>query len=293
MQTQKKILFIVNPISGRYRKETISAVIERTIDQSIFEHNIAFTQYAGHATELAESVLQKNYTAVVAVGGDGTINEIARVLINSNVALGILPSGSGNGLARHLGIPPKPVEAMQVINRFNIIPIDTGTINDKVFISVAGLGFDALIAEKFAKGRKRGFWNYFREAVSGYINYSVNHYDILADGINIKRNALLISFANSCQFGYNASLSPDASLTDGRIDLCIMQKTPAFKTFFLVPRLFTGNLNKSNHLEIIKIKEAEIICENPEKSHVDGDPSETLKIFKIKTSPLSLKIIIP
>ncbi|MGE5424270.1 MAG: diacylglycerol/lipid kinase family protein, partial [Syntrophothermus sp.] len=230
---------------------------------------------------------------VVAVGGDGTVNEIGQALVGTSVAMGIIPAGSGNGLARHLKIPFTFEKAIRVLNQGKIHAIDTATINDRVFLNVAGVGYEAFVAKKFARASKRGFFTYFRIVTNEYPGYKPKKYVLTIDGKKIIRRALTISFANSNQWGNNASVAPQASVDDGYIDLCIIRRIPLLKLPFLVPLLFIRTFHKTHYIEIIRVKEVTIERKKGKSIHFDGDPFQMGEILEMKINPLSLNVIIP
>ena len=293
LENKKKILFIINPVSGIGKQKKIVSIISHRLNLKLFDHSIRYTQYSHHSIEIAKEAAGKGIDIVVAVGGDGSINDVATGILKSNTAMAIIPAGSGNGLANYFKIPLNISKAIDIINSYNITEIDTATINDKPFISIAGIGFDALIAEKFESTKQRGFWTYFRLTISEYFKYLPQEYTIFIDNKQIKRTALLISFANSNQFGFNASIAPKASVVDGFIDLCVVNKMSAFKAALIAHKLFIKNIDTSKYVEIFKIKEAVVSCKTPESSHVDGDVNGKIKEAIIKIYPKSLKIIIP
>ena len=177
-----KIIFIVNPISGHHNKNNFPSLIEKNIDKDLYEYSIVFTEYAGHASELTMKAIEEGYKYIAAVGGDGTINEIAKCLIGKEQILIIIPLGSGNGLARHLELPFKPERLItEVINKGKVYKIDTATINGIPFISIAGIGFDALIADHFAKDENRGFLTYAKLVTEKYPNYKQKEYTLILD----------------------------------------------------------------------------------------------------------------
>ncbi|TSA25773.1 MAG: YegS/Rv2252/BmrU family lipid kinase, partial [Bacteroidetes bacterium] len=212
----ERILFIINPVSGtghqEKRQEKIEEVIEKYLDKSRFSHQVVNTEEKGQASRLARHAVLEGVSIVVAVGGDGTVNEVGQSLVNTTTALAIIPTGSGNGLARHLGLPMQFRRAIEVINHGNRKKIDTATLNGSLFVNVAGVGFDAHVARKFDQTSKRGFFSYFHIATSSYKLYKPKKYTITIDGQTIQRRALLISFANSSQFGNQATIAPHASV---------------------------------------------------------------------------------
>ncbi|MCX6286476.1 MAG: diacylglycerol kinase family lipid kinase [Bacteroidetes bacterium] len=289
----KKIIFIVNPISGIGKQKGIEKLIGKHLDASAFEFSIIYTEKPGHAAEISKDAINRGLDAVIAVGGDGTVNETARGIIGSETALGIIPTGSGNGLSRHLKIPMNPAKAIRILNQYKTTRIDTATLNDNLFVSVAGVGFDARVAKEFAKSEKRGFGKYFNIATTAYANYKPRKYTMVIDGQEIIRKALMISFANSNQFGNNTSIDPNAKLDDGFIDVCIVSKVPYWKTVFLAPLLFMKRFDLTSYVEIIQAKDVELVRKKGKSGHLDGDPFLAGKNVHLKIQPLSLKVIIP
>jgi YegS/Rv2252/BmrU family lipid kinase len=290
---KKKILFIINPISGIGRQHVVEKILPVKLDQSLFDYEIAYTKYSHHAIQLAKEASEKGVDIVVSVGGDGSANDVAQGLINTKTVMGILPVGSGNGLAHHLKIPTKISKAIEIINRSKTTLMDTGLMNDRLFISIAGLGFDALIAEKFAKGKRRGFWPYLRLVFFEFFNYKAHTYTINFDGRSLQLKALLISVANSSQFGYNVTIAPDASVSDGFLDLCVMHKMSVLNAAMIIHKLFMKDIDTSKRVDVYKIKEATIQSEEHVSIQIDGDPYIRLKEVKVKIQPRSLNMIVP
>lgn len=290
---KRVILFIINPISGIGKQKNIEELIRDNIDASSYEYQVKFTKGPGHGTELAKEAVASGVDVVVAIGGDGTVNEIGQALVGSSTALGIIPTGSGNGLARHLKIPFQFKKAIEVINRCKIRKIDTATINDQVFLSIAGVGYDAFVAKKFADAPKRGFFTYFRIVSNEYSQYRPRKYILEVDGRIIKRRALSITFANSNQFGNNTSIDPNAKLDDGLIDVCVVRRVPLWLVPLYVPALFFKTFHKTQYMEIIRAKKAVVTRKKGKTIHLDGDPSQTGKVLEMRVNPLSLNIIVP
>jgi diacylglycerol kinase (ATP) len=292
-QVKKKIVFIINPISGIGKQKNIAGMISAHLDASVYDFDIRTTTGPGDATALAAGAVAAGVDVVVAVGGDGTVNEIGQALIGHPTALGIIPTGSGNGLAHHLKIPFKFDKAIEVINRWHTRKIDTATINGQIFLSIAGVGYDAYVAKKFADAPKRGFFTYFRIVSNEYPLYKPKRYVLEVDGKILRRKALAITFANSNQFGNNTSISPNSKLDDGYVDICILRRIPLLLMPFYVPLLFTKAFHKTHYIEIIRAKQAVVTRKKAKTIHLDGDPAKTGKVIEMKVNPLSLNIIVP
>ncbi|MDP3461846.1 MAG: diacylglycerol kinase family lipid kinase [Bacteroidales bacterium] len=290
----KQVYFIVNPIAGNITKDTFPALVESHLDKKLFQWNIAFSQHAGHAAELSHEALRNGADIVVAVGGDGTINEVAQSLIGTTAVLGIIPSGSGNGLARHLNIPIHFEKALQLINSGEVAKIDTGTINGRIFVSIAGVGFDALVARLFAKESHRGFFTYFKIVAQRFQSYRPKTYKLKLDGhTTIKTKALFITLANSNQFGYNTTIAPNAELNDGLLDVCIVQKPNIFEMPLIINLLFLKMIHRSRFVQVHQAATIELIRRKNRVVNLDGEPVRLDKDLIIKINPLSLNIIIP
>ncbi len=289
-----KIIFIINPISGHHNKSNFPRLVEKYIDKNKYEYNIVFTEYAGHATELTMKAIEEGYEYIAAVGGDGTINEIAKCLIGKKQILIIIPLGSGNGLARHLELPLQTERLIkEVINNGQVYKIDTATMNGTPFISIAGIGFDALIADYFAKDENRGFLTYAKLVTEKYPNYKQKEYTlILDDTTTIECKPFFVTFANSSQFGYNAEISPKASVQDGLLDVCIFKKpnileVPIVATYFLAKQI-----DKSNFIDIYKAKKIRAIRKEEEVANIDGEPIAMSKDIIVEINPLSLNVLL-
>lgn len=291
---KKKIIFIVNPISGHHNKNHFPNLVESSIDKNKYDYTIVFTEYANHATELTMKAIEDGYEYIAAVGGDGTINEVAKCMIDKEQTLVIIPFGSGNGLARHLGLPFKVEKLIKdVINNGKKYKIDTATMNGVPFISLAGIGFDAMIADYFAKDENRGFLTYAKLITEKYPNYRQKEYTLIMDDkTTIECKPFFVTFANSSQFGYNAEISPKASVQDGLLDVCIFKKpnileVPIVATYFLAKQI-----DKSNFIDIYKAKKIQVIRKVDEVANVDGEPVEMSKDIIVEIKPLSLNILL-
>ena len=288
---KKKIVFIMNPISGTSDKKDIPYLIEELLDKEQFDYSIRETEYAGHAYEIAKESKEQGIDIVVAVGGDGTVNEVGRALVHSNTALGIIPTGSGNGLARHLLIPMKIKGAIQVLNDCEITDLDYGIINEHPFFCTCGVGFDAFISEKFAEAGKRGPITYLENILKEGLKYEPETYEIEAENGTIKKKAFLISCANASQYGNNAYIAPQASMSDGMIDVIIMEPFDALEASQISIEMFNKTLDKNNKIKTFRSKEIKIYRKAPGVIHYDGDPTETGKEIVVTLKEKGIKIL--
>ncbi len=266
-------------------------MVESSLDLRVFDPRFSITQRPNHAFELAEDAVKQRADIVVAVGGDGTINEVASALEGSQSMMGIVPCGSGNGLARSLGIPLSHPKAIRAINRLNYQTIDTASLNNWKFFNIGGIGFDAHISYCFSKLESRGLRGYINATFNEIVNYKPKYYKLEIDGVPIERKAFMISIANSSQFGNNAHISPTASLTDGLLDVVIVKPFPLYQFPVMGYHMFKKSCDKSRYIEIIKGKNIRIETSEPQTVHVDGEPKEVNSEILIQVKPLSLTVL--
>lgn len=291
---KEKILFLINPISGTKYKGHLPELITKLVDPNVFNAEVVITKFKGEATEIVSRKLTENYRYFVAVGGDGTVNEIAKALINTRAVMGIIPVGSGNGLARHLHIPLNPEKAIKLINKLNYQAIDYGLINDTPFFCTCGVGFDALIGDKFAQCKGRGLSNYVKTTIKEYFNYQPETYHITIDnGEKIVQRAFLITFANGSQYGNNAYIAPKADISDGKLDICILSPFRLYKAPGIGIRLFAGNIDKSRLM--LNSRGTKILLERSKEGvvHFDGEPCHMGKEIEIALINKGLNVFIP
>ena len=262
MDSKKEIVFIVNPISGTHSKEFILHQIEKRLDHSLYNYTIRKTEYAGHAIEIARQAAEEKKDIVVAIGGDGTINEIGRSLIHTDTAMGIIPCGSGNGLARHLHIPLEARGAIDVLNQGYIKTIDYGTIDSRPFFCTCGVGFDAFVSLKFADSGKRGLLTYLENTLHESLTYRPETYEIENSSGTVRYKAFLIACANASQYGNNAYIAPQASLTDGMMDITILEPFTVLDVPALSFQLFNKTIDQNSRIKTLKEKKITIgfIC---------------------------------
>lgn len=266
-----KIVFIINPVSGTERKERIVTLIHQCFKLSKIHYDIAYTTFAGHATELTRQAIALKYDAVVAVGGDGTINEIAQALIKTKTALAIIPQGSGNGLARHLGIPLHTEQAIKRLLEPNRMLIDAATANGNYFFCTSGIGFDAHISASFAARTLRGLGGYAYFTIKELFAYKPLTYTIEFDGNKIEREAFLIAFANATQYGNNAYIAPQANIQDGKLDICILKSFPLFQAPKIAWQVFNKTITENQYMETFKADKIKISFDKPVPAHIDGE----------------------
>ncbi len=291
MRKKSRILFIVNPISGTNSKEGIMKVIDEELDKTRFQSEVRLTEYAGHAANLAKEYAAKDYDIVVAVGGDGTVNEVARSLVHTETALGILPCGSGNGLARHLCLPLDMRKAIHIINLSRIESFDYGVINNLPFFCTCGMGFDAFISLKFAEAGKRGPITYVENVLREGLKYRPETYEVVDDNGMKSYNAFLIACANASQYGNNAYIAPGATMKDGLMDVIIMEPFDALEAPQMAADLFMKTLGNNSKIKTFRTNRIHIHRSEPGAIHYDGDPVMTGTDIDVHIEHMGLKIV--
>lgn len=290
----QRLLLVINPISGGLNKSGLADVVAQRMKASLnMEVDVKTTAGKGDARRFATEAVENGYYAVIVAGGDGTVNEVAAALCDSEVALGIIPSGSGNGLARHLEIPVDENLSLDVIAENNIVACDYATVNDKPFFCTFGVGFDAAVSDRFAKQRKRGKFMYFKSALEEFVQYRPQVYTISANGKVFTQNAFLIACCNASQYGNNAYIAPTASMTDGLLDIIIIHAGSPLDTAVLGVDLFTGYINRNTLLQSFQAPAAVIYRTEEGAAHIDGDPIELGEIIDVKCKRGGLKIFVP
>jgi len=288
---RKKIRFIINPKSGIGNKNLIPNLIEENLDLDLFEYDIILTEYKLHAKSIAKRSSEEGYDIVCAVGGDGSVHEVGTALIGTKTKLAILPTGSGNGLARHLNIPMNIVDAIKCINTENAIQMDTVLVNDKSFLGVGGYGFDAVIAKKFDTHTKRGLRGYIYLIFREFFKYNPINVSIDIDGKVKTLPVVLCTVANSSQFGNGFTISPKSDVTDGKIELCILKPFSIWSAPSIIYRFFRKSGDKSRFTEIMSFKKAKIQLTD-RLAHYDGEPFDVKDELNISVIPHSLNILV-
>ena len=291
MMEKKTITFILNPISGTHSKEEIPHLIEQTLDRELYDYSIRFTEYAGHAAEIARQLAEEKTDVVVAVGGDGTVNEVARSLTHTQTALAIIPCGSGNGLARHLCLPLDVKKAIGVINSYNVETFDFGVINNLPFFCTCGMGFDAFISLKFAEAGTRGPITYVENVLKEGLKYKPETYEV-EDATGAKRyKAFLIACANASQYGNNAYIAPGATMKDGEMDVIIMEPFDVLDAPQIAADLFMKTLGNNSKIKTFRTRQLHIHRKEPGAIHYDGDPIMTDADIDVRIEPGGIRIL--
>ena len=290
----KKYLAIINPISGTGSKKSIPELLGQAYSSADGELFLTYTKAAGHAEELARRAAEEGFEEVIAVGGDGTVNEVARALLGTNTALGIVPKGSGNGLARSLGIAMNSEEAIRQLSTGRRICIDSCTMDGRPFFCTCGMGFDAAVSHAFAEASSRGPVTYFRTMIEEYRGFQAENYHITLDGErSFDTEAFVLVAANATQYGNNAYIAPEADLADGFLDLALIRPFPGIEAAFVLGDLMLGRLSNNKYYHAERARELIIERPSPGVIHLDGEPCHAGERVEIRLIPQSLHVIIP
>lgn len=289
-----KFCFILNPRSGRNLGNT--RLLDRTrafIAQHALDARVVLTEHPRHATELARQAVAAGCEHVVAIGGDGTLNEVAAALIDSPAVLGLVPCGSGNGFGRHLGIKNDGPDAYQALLSGRVRTVDTGVANGHPFVNVMGVGFDAEISRRFNRLTKRGFAAYLHTTVRLYFGYRRENYCVQGSGAPFRGKAFLIAVANSDQYGNDCYIAPGASVSDGQLDLTVIRRADLVQSLPLAYRLFKGTVQRCDSVVCMRNSTFTIERDQPGPIHTDGEVHETGARVDIEVKPASLKVLVP
>ncbi len=286
-----RLLLIINPISGTNTKSGLAELAARELTGH--ELHVAYTTCAGDATRLARKAVSEGFGGVIAAGGDGTINETAVALCDTGVPMGIIPCGSGNGLARHLGIPIDMTLALRIIAEQHVIHADYGTVNSEPFFCTFGVGFDAAVSHRFARQHRRGKLTYIRSAISEYISYHPQTYTISANGQILTEKAFLVTVCNASQYGNNAYIAPEASITDGLLDITVVHAGSPLDTAVLGVDMFMGFINRNTMIHTFRAPAAVIYRQSPGPAHIDGEPVTLDDIMDVRCHPGGIHLFAP
>lgn len=286
-----KALIIVNPISGGFDKKVLIRKAISRLEEMGYTAHAEFTRAAGHAATLAFEAIARHYNAVIVAGGDGTVNEVASALRNSGMPLGIIPCGSGNGLARHIGIPNDVDKALDIIAHHNVRPCDCGIANGFPFFCTFGMGFDAAVSASFAHSKKRGPISYVKSAVSELRSFRPSSYRLTINGHTLEFKAFLLTVANASQYGNNAFIAPGASIRDGLLDITVFHDGNPIALAAAGLDLFTGHLDHNLIVQTFRVS-ATTIETTSEIAHLDGDPTTMTSPVNIHCEPAALQLFL-
>lgn len=287
-----KLFFIINKVSGSGYTTALEDGIARMAGERHIDYRLSFTEAPGHATLLARQALEAGYEEIIAVGGDGTVNEVAQALLGTTAKMGILPKGSGNGLARHLGIPLETGLALQCLFTGQEIAMDCFRINGRLSVNVSGIGFDGHIAQLFGADKKRGLQGYTRLVLHEFRHFREFGVHVKTGTDKINCQAFVVAIANSSQYGNNARIAPAASVRDAILNVSILRKFPPYRLDF-VYSFFSGTIDQSAYCRTLQVQQAHIQLDAPAPFHVDGEYAGTADRFTIEILPGSLNMVAP
>lgn len=290
----RHIVFIVNPVSGvrQRQKAQLPRIIEQHLDTSRYSYVIRETAYAGHAYDMAIQLVEEGNTDIIAVaGGDGSVNEVVKAILHTNIQLAILPFGSGNGLARHLGIPMKPAAMIQLLHDHQVQPMDVIRIGDELAVSNVGIGFDGYVADLFSQHKKRGFFGYVRGVLKGAFKYKGFSYTLRYNGHDHSGRAFMITACNANQHGYNIRLASHAQLNDGLFDLYIISDVSRWMVPLLVLLVMLQLHHHSRWFTHVPAKQLQVHTTHPAYWHIDGEPAGKGSTFVMQILPSAIQVI--
>ncbi len=286
-----KALFLVNVRSGVRRRRDVGELLRNQCRGS--EHVILACERKEDLDGIVSRAERENFEIVYAVGGDGTVHEVAKRLIGSKLVLGVIPTGSGNGFARHLGLTFDVRGSIDLCNSGTIVTIDTAEVNCNPFVGVMGLGLDAMIAHRFGGSEIRGLRTYVKEGLRAFASFQPEEYEITVDGGSERRKAVLVAVANSSQYGNNARIAPVASLQDGLLDVVIVDNLSMLSAPLLLTRLFNGTLHKTRRVTFMRGRSVTIQRAASGPAHLDGEPVTLEETLNVSVRPASLRVLLP
>ncbi|MDR1356048.1 MAG: diacylglycerol kinase family lipid kinase [Tannerellaceae bacterium] len=284
---------IINPISGRGSKRKIPKMIEELALEKGYSLRVSFTEGPGHAGVLAKQAIGQGAKFIIAVGGDGTVNEVATAMIHSDVVLGIIPKGSGNGLARELHIPIDDKRAIEMMRQEHVITIDGCKANGRIFFTTCGVGFDAAVSYQFAREKRRGSLTYVKNTIKEYLSYKPEVYELYIENRSMKETAFLVACANASQYGNNAYIAPHANIQDGKMDITILSSFTPLDIPPLAFQLFTKQIDKNSKIKVLQASQLTIVRQKPGMMHLDGEPVMSGNRIDVSVIPKALKVLTP
>lgn len=289
---QRRLTLIINPIAGTLSKRGLEGWLIPKLEGMGYGVTVEYTRGPGDATRISREAAMRGDYGVLACGGDGTVNEVASGLIGSSTALGILPAGSGNGLARHIGIPVDIWRSLRVIAEDNVAECDYGEVNGQPFFCTFGVGFDAAVSHRFARKHKRGLGSYISSAWDEFIKYNPDTYEIVAGDTVITDKAFLVVCCNASQYGNNAFIAPSASIRDGLLDITVVHSGTIFDHAFSGLEMITGSIGNHGKIQTFRAPELTIRRSTAGPAHIDGDPAELPAELHVRCHPAKLRIFV-
>lgn len=290
--SKKHIRFIVNPFSGTSKKGDFEMVVKNALDHDLFSFDVYYTEYPMHANILAAEAIEEGVNIVASVGGDGTVNEIAAALVNTDIPLAIIPGGSGNGFGTYIGMPRNHSKAIKMLSHTYEKYIDTCKCNGDFYINLAGVGFDAEIAYKTKFNKMRGFLSYFLTTIKSSFNYKPLEAIVQTDSEVITGAYAAIIVANAKMYGYDFSIAPNAKFDDGLLELVLVKDAPVYEYFLQAPKYFKGKINETGIISSFKTKSLSIKTKGKQHFHIDGEGKYGSDEFNFEIIPKSMKILI-
>lgn len=291
-QKKKTIYVIINPVSGTKSKKMVPDNT-RSIDPHEYDVHLFMTGYEGHASQIAQDAVDKKVDYVIAVGGDGTINEVAKMLVNTDIIFGIIPSGSGNGLARDLRIPLDHKKAVEIIRENNVRKIDYGIANDNIFFCTCGVGFDAQVSEKVLNQSSRGKLMYAKSMIDVFSNFKPEKYKVTSSDKTFEGEAFLVTCANASQYGNDSFIAPHADIEDGKMDIAILKPLSVMNATQTAIQLMSKNIE--NNSKLVQMLTSEVVIERERDGvmHLDGNAIQTGKTISVKIINKGLNVLVP
>jgi diacylglycerol kinase (ATP) len=291
----KHLVFIVNPFSGTSDKSKVSHLLEEYLDKDKFTYEINYTEYPMHAQEIIKQRLgDQQVFAFIAVGGDGTVNEVASKIIGTHQNLGVLPQGSGNGFGTAIGMNRDLKKSIELLNNCQISCIDTGRCNEETFVNICGIGFDAQIVYMTKSDSKRGFFKYLFTTLAQSIKYKPLLARIYLDGqLKYEGRYAAVVIANGSTYGYDFKIAPSAKFSDGLFDLVLIKDEPIYKYFYHIPKYFNGGIKDLDFVINEKVENIKVEVEGENYYHLDGEGKKGTKIYEFFLNKSSLNVLIP
>jgi len=293
VNSKLRLQFIVNPFSGVGKKGRIAFQIEKHLDHNKFDFEIKYTEGPNHATQLAQEASNQNIDIVIAVGGDGSVNEVAAALIDSSTILGVIPAGSGNGFARHIGFSTKTAKALQQFNTGKKIQIDSCKMNDRPFVNIAGLGFDGWVSYKLKKSKLRGFWGYGKVVTQESFKFKPQTYEFEIDGVKMEEECLCLEIVNAPMFGYNFEIAPHAKFNDGIIEVVVVKKMSPWVMPQFAWHSYHKTVNESGFTKCFSGKNIKVKIKEETPLHMDGEGMLVNEDLEFSINPMSLWVWVP